>query len=157
SALQGTLAELSQTAASNATTAEAAIDASARATESTRTIQSLVSSVEELADNIDMMADPVRQNIEASDTLRNHLRTMVFAAKESDAKLASAGKRSQTILDISAEFILFIASSGIETPDTELIEICRHRAGEVSALFEQAIESGRISINDLFDENYQPV
>ncbi|MBI1620956.1 methyl-accepting chemotaxis protein [Aquamicrobium zhengzhouense] len=156
-ALQDTLGELTQSAHSSAHTAEEAITASARATEATRTIQSLVQSVEELADNIDLMAEPVRRNIEASDEVRGHLRSMVTAVKASDAKLAAADERSHAILDISEDFILFIAGSGIETPDTPLIEICKYRAGEVSALFEEAIDRGRISMADLFDEGYRPV
>ncbi|TWG65987.1 MULTISPECIES: methyl-accepting chemotaxis protein [unclassified Aminobacter] len=157
SALQVTLGELTENANSSVGTAEAAIAASGRASDATRTIQSLVQTVEELADNIDLMAEPVRRNIEAADELRGHLRSMVQVAKESDAKLTTAGERSQTILDISEDFILFIASSGIEMPDSNLIEIAKFRAGEIAALFEQAVDGGRISMTDLFDENYRPV
>lgn len=156
-ALQGTLTELSATAQTNVSTAEAAIEASARASESTRTIQSLVTTVEHLADNIDQMADPVRKNIEASDKVREHLHSIVRMTKESDAKLASAAERSQAILDISEDFILFIASSDIETPDTPLIEMCKARSAEISAIFEAAVDAGRIGMTELFDENYRPV
>ncbi len=156
-ALQVTLAELEASAAHNAATADAAIDASARASESTRSIQSLVTSVEALVDHIDNMAEPVSQNIAASEEVRGHLRSIVSMSRQSDDKLVVAGQRSQAILDISEDFILFIASSGIETPDTPLIDICRHRAGEVSAMFEQAVDSGRIALTDLFDEDYRSV
>jgi methyl-accepting chemotaxis protein len=156
-ALQGTLAELDRTSKESAETAEAAIDASAQASEATRTIQSLVASVEQLADRIDGMADPVRQNISATDQLRGHLGDLAGMARDSDAKLAAAGRRSQAILDISEDFILYIAGTGIETPDTPLIEICRHKAGEISALFEEAVDQGRISLAELFDENYRVI
>lgn len=156
-ALQDTLADLDRTAKSSATTAEAAIEASARASESTRTIQSLVATVEQLADRIDGMAEPVRKNIAASDEVREHLRSIAAMTKESDGKLGAAAARSQAILDISEDFILFIASSGIETPDTPLIEICKHRAGEIAALFEAAVDAGRLGLSDLFDEDYRPV
>jgi methyl-accepting chemotaxis protein len=156
-ALQGTLTELSDNTRQSAGTAQAAIESSARASESTRAIQSLVATVEHLADSIDQMVDPVQRNIEGSEELRTHLRAIGDMSKESDRKLAAAGQRSQAILDISEDFILYIASSGIETPDTPLINICQQNAAEVSALFEAAIDAGRISMADLFDENYQPV
>ena len=156
-ALQGTLADLTRMTKSSATTAEAAIEASAHATESTRTIQSLVSTVEELADRIDSMSDPVQQNISGSVRVRDHLRSLVAMTKASQEKLDAAGGRSQTILDISEEFILFIAQSGIETPDTPLIEICKHKAGEIAAMFEEAIGRGAIGMGDLFDDHYKPV
>lgn len=156
-ALQGTLAELNQTSKSSAETAGAAIEASAQASEATRTIQSLVSTVEQLADRIDSMAEPVQQNIAASDQVRGHLGQLAEMARESDGKLAAAGRRSQAILDISEDFILYIAGTGIETPDTPLIEICRHKAGEIAALLEAAVDQGRIGMADLFDEDYRPV
>ncbi|TYR33157.1 methyl-accepting chemotaxis protein [Mesorhizobium microcysteis] len=156
-ALQDTLTELNRSTRDSAATAEAAIEASARASESTRTIQSLVATVEQLADRIDGMAEPVQRNIAASEDVRDHLRSIVAMTRESDTKLGAAGKRSQAILDISEDFILFIASSGIETPDTPLIEICQHRAGEIAALFEAAVDSGRLSLSDLFDEDYRAV
>ena len=156
-ALQGTLAELTKTTRTSAATAEAAIEASSSATESTRTIQALVATVEQLADRIDSMAEPVRQNIAGSDALHDCLGELTAMSRQCDVKLAAAGERSQAILDISEDFILFIASTGIETPDTPLIEICRHKAGEIAALFEDAIDRGRIGMHDLFDENYQPV
>ena len=156
-ALQGTLAELNRTSKESAATAEAAIEASAQASEATRTIQSLVASVEQLADRIDGMAEPVQQNIAATDQVRGHLGELAAMARESDAKLGAAGRRSQAILDISEDFILYIAGTGIETPDTPLIEICRHKAGEISALFEEAVDHGRISLAELFDENYRAI
>ncbi|TKT82740.1 methyl-accepting chemotaxis protein [Aquamicrobium sp. LC103] len=156
-ALQGTLGELQQLARSSAGTAEAAIAASAHASEATRTIQSLVATVEQLADRIERMTDPVQENISGSTRVREHLRELVGMTQASHRKRAAAGERSQTILDISEDFILFIAQSGIETPDTPLIEICKHRAGEVAALFEAAIDEGGIGAADLFDEAYVPV
>lgn len=156
-ALQGTLAELNQTSKGSAATAEAAIEASAQASEATRTIQSLVASVEQLADGIESMAEPVQQNIAATDEVRAHLGELATMARDSDAKLTAAGRRSQAILDISEDFILYIAGTGIETPDTPLIEICRHKAGEIAALFEEAVDEGRISMAELFDENYRPI
>lgn len=156
-ALQNTLAELSTTTRESAETAEAAIEASARASEATRTIQSLVSTVENLADRIDGMSEPVRRNLAGSDEVRAHLGDLAATCKSSDGKLEAAAKRSQAILDISEDFILFIAQSGLETPDTPLIEICKHKAGEIGALFEAAVDSGRIRIDELFDEDYRPV
>lgn len=156
-ALQGTLSELSDSTKQSAGTAQAAIASSERASESTRAIQSLVSTVEHLADSIDQMVEPVQRNIEGSEELGQHLRAIGDMSKESEQKLAAAGERSQAILDISEDFILYIATSGIETPDTPLIDICKQNAAEVSALFEAAVDAGRISMADLFDERYQPV
>ena len=155
--LQGTLSALDHTTKTSAATAQAAIEASGRASESTRTIQSLVTTVETLAGRIDDMADPVRRNLAGSEEVRAHLRDMGATTKACDVKLAQAGTRSEAILDISEEFILFLASSGIETPDTPLIDICKVKAGEIADLFEAAVDRGVLSLGDLFDEDYRPV
>ncbi|MFN4271224.1 MAG: methyl-accepting chemotaxis protein [Aliihoeflea sp.] len=155
--LQGTLNELSDLTRNSAETAEAAIEASAEAAESTRTIQSLVDTVEQLTDRIDRMSDPVQRNIDGGHGVREHLRTLVSLTKACHSKLDVAGDRSQSILDISEGFILFIAQSGIETPDTPLIELAKWKAAEIGALFEAEMDAGRISASDLFDESYRPI
>src|SRR5690606_4172058 len=55
------------------------------------------------------------------------------------------------------DFMIFIAETGIETPDTPVIAIARRAAHEVSALFERAVAARTISMADLFDEAYKPV
>jgi methyl-accepting chemotaxis protein len=155
--LQGTLADLTQLTQNSAETAEAALEASAEATESTRTIQSLAATVEQLTDRIDGMVEPVQRNIEGGHGVHENLGSLVAMTRASHEKLDVAGKRSQSILDISEGFMLFIAQSGIETPDTPLIEIAKQKAAEIGALFEAELDAGRIDFSDLFDTTYRPV
>jgi len=58
---------------------------------------------------------------------------------------------------ISEAFILFIAESGMETPDSPLVALAQATAAEISALFERALADNSISMADLFDENYVPI
>lgn len=156
-ALTGTLTDLSKRTKQSASTAEAAVEASHEAAEATRTLQALATTVEELTNRIESMADPVQRNIDSSARLGESVRELAGLTKACQAKLDAAGERSQAILDISEDFILFIAQSGIETPDTPLIEICRSTADTVSELFTNAVDRGELSMADLFDENYVPV
>lgn len=78
-------------------------------------------------------------------------------AESVDGKLADGQLLAENILSISEDFMLFIAESGIETPDNPIIEISRRVAGEVGALFERAVASGEVGMADLFDEKYSPV
>jgi methyl-accepting chemotaxis protein len=151
------LDELLDRARANASAAQAAIDASSDATEATRGIQSLSSSVQQLAEKIEAMADPVQQNIRSGEQVRANLDTLVVMAETADSKLADGQARAENILSISEDFILFIAESGIESPDNAVIDISRRVAGEVGALFERAVTAGDIGMTDLFDEKYSPV
>ncbi len=71
--------------------------------------------------------------------------------------LDTAMKRSETFLDVSEKLIELIADCGIETEDTPYICASMASAGRIGALLEQALESGAISLADLFDANYQPI
>jgi methyl-accepting chemotaxis protein len=111
-------------------------------------------SINEIARETQLVA--LNASIEAA-RLGESVRELASLSKNCQGKLDSAGQRSQAILDISEDFILFIAQSGIETPDTPVIEICRMTADTIAELFAAAVDRGEMSMSDLFDENYVPV
>lgn len=77
---------------------------------------------------------------------------------ESTAKaLQNARKRTEGFLDLSEALIEMTAESGIETEDSPYIAMVLETSSEIGYLFEQAIESGKISSADLFDQQYRPV
>jgi methyl-accepting chemotaxis protein len=156
-ALKETLSDLSERTRQSAVAAEAAVEASGHASEATRTLQALSETVGQLTDRIDSMTDPVQRNIASNAKVRESVRELAGLSKACQERLDTAAERSQTILDISEGFILFIAQSGIETPDTPLVEVCQAKAREISALFEDAVDRGQIRLSDLFDEDYQAV
>lgn len=51
----------------------------------------------------------------------------------------------------------FIAESGVETPDTRMILLCRKTAEQVSKALEAAIVEKAIPSADLFDTDYRAV
>ncbi|MDO8608650.1 MAG: methyl-accepting chemotaxis protein [Phaeospirillum sp.] len=71
--------------------------------------------------------------------------------------LAKADERITSLLGSSEELMSYIAASGFRTADTPFIETIQATAGKISAAFEEAVANGRISMADLFDENYQPI
>lgn len=155
--LNRTLTALLQEADKNADIAQTAIEDSNSARQTTVTLQALVESAQRLTHDIDAMSQSVESNNASYADLRQELRALVETVKSCDAKLTLAEKRAESILGISEDFILFIAESGIETPDTPIVSLCQENARKVGALFEQALEKREISMNDLFDENYRPV
>jgi methyl-accepting chemotaxis protein len=155
--LMQTLASVLGEAETNAQTAQAAIAQSNKARETGAILQTLVATADRLAGDIDMMARSVEKNSACYASLRNEMKGLVTSVKNGDAKLAQAKARVDSILGISEDFILFIAESGIETPDTPIIDLCRATAQRIGRLFEQALGRGETSMADLFDENYRPV
>ena len=71
--------------------------------------------------------------------------------------LEAAMKRSEHFLGVSERLIELVAECGLETADTPYIKACIEAAGEIAALLEGALRDGSVSMDALFDENYQPI
>jgi methyl-accepting chemotaxis protein len=74
-----------------------------------------------------------------------------------NGNLRQARERLNKLVGISEDLVGLTAGSGIETIDTPFIRAAQEAATEVAALFETAVRDGRLSLADLFDEQYQPV
>lgn len=155
--LERTLADLFGKAQENAATAQKAQAESAGAQQVIGTFEDIMKNVQGLATTIDSMSRSAERNNQSYETFRSELRGLVGAVKSGTGLLSQAQSRAESILGISEDFILFIAESGIETPDTPIIELCKQTAGEITELFERAVANGEISVADLFDEKYVPI
>ena len=156
-ALGRTLDELFIKAEDNAATAQKAKAESSDAQQIISTFRTLVETVQQLTRDIDAMSQSAENNSASYVTFRDEMRGLIGTVKSGTTLLAQAQTRANSILDISEDFILFIAESGVETPDSGIIALCRTAAAEVAAVFERALAGGEISMSDLFDENYVPV
>lgn len=156
-ALQATLDQMLAVARHNAQSAQSAIEASNAAKGSMQQIQSLVSSVQKLTEGIETLGEPIRTNATNSQQVSERVANLVTVVETADAQLANTRKRSENILSISEELMLFIAQAGFETEDTALISLCQAAASEIKETFEKAIASGEITLEALFDEQYKPI
>lgn len=84
----------------------------------------------------------------------NNLSTGVGESAES---LNSARDKLLTIIDGSEVLTSMTARLGVETVDTPYIERIQELAAQISARFEEGINRGQITVNDLFDTNYKPI
>jgi methyl-accepting chemotaxis protein len=80
-------------------------------------------------------------------------REMLGTVRALDAALG----RTEHFLRISEELIEAVAECGIETEDTPYIHSAQQAARQIAQLLEDAVRTGAISGEDLFDERYQPV
>jgi methyl-accepting chemotaxis protein len=71
--------------------------------------------------------------------------------------LDSAMGRSESFLKVSEHLIELVAECGIETADTPFIETCKEAAAQISKLLEDALRTGTITRENLFDEAYRPM
>jgi methyl-accepting chemotaxis protein len=91
------------------------------------------------------------------DGLTTQMTTIDREMQRANQTLGGANTRSEAFLKVSETLIEVVADSGIETEDTPYIRLAQDTANQISALFDDAVRSGAISLADLFDEQYQPI
>lgn len=156
-ALQGTLDQMLSVARHNSEWAQSAIEASNSAKGSTQQIQSLVSSVQQLTSGIEDLGDPVHSNATNSRQVSERVSDLVTVVGTAGTQLGKTRERSENILSISEDLMLFIAQAGFETKDSALILTCQKAAAEIKAVFERGLDKGEITQDALFDEQYKPI
>ncbi|MBN3780381.1 methyl-accepting chemotaxis protein [Burkholderia sp. Ac-20345] len=82
---------------------------------------------------------------------------MASGVEDSSKNFSNAKDRLGTLLSVSETLIELTAATGIETPDTRLIETAQFVAVQISQLFERAVARGEISLEDLFDDDYAAI
>lgn len=84
----------------------------------------------------------------------NALNAMVA---ESTSRLGSASENLLKLTDSAETITGLTARLGIQTVDSPYIAAVQKAASEISALFTNAVSTGRISMEALFDAAYQPI
>ncbi len=82
---------------------------------------------------------------------------LVNSVEVSSGELDTARTRVYSLLDVSETLIGGIASMGAVTSDTAFITAAQEAAAEISRLFEAAVASGTMRLEDLFDQDYRTV
>jgi methyl-accepting chemotaxis protein len=77
--------------------------------------------------------------------------------RRTTSALTSALDRTETFLRVSEHLIESVAECGIETDDTPYIQAAQQAAAQIGKLLDDALRTGAISPQDLFDERYVPI
>ncbi|MFY7962998.1 MAG: methyl-accepting chemotaxis protein [Elsteraceae bacterium] len=87
--------------------------------------------------------------------LSGDLRNLSQGVSESVASIGAAQSRMQQLLSMSEAVMKYCVASGVETPDTAFVEEAMRLASQVAAAFEAGLDSGEVTMETLFDRNYQ--
>jgi methyl-accepting chemotaxis protein len=82
---------------------------------------------------------------------------MSQSLSNSSQTLCDASGELRSIADTTDELVLGVPLAGLETPDSKYVDMVVERARHVSVLFEDAVASGEIALDALFDRDYQPI
>ncbi|MDO9224479.1 MAG: methyl-accepting chemotaxis protein [Pseudomonadota bacterium] len=128
--------------------AEAAVDAA---------IEAFRSAFGAVAAKIHHISSQADGNLTACDNVLNAVQALDKDVETSSRTLEASRGRAHALLGLSENLIEITTHSGLETEDSPYISAVVEAANEIGLLFEDAVDDGRISLNDLFDENYLPV
>lgn len=98
-----------------------------------------------------------RDNQAACDGLVGGITRLSETGDRMRTGIADVAQGTHNVLTLSEDLIELTAEAGIETVDTPYITAVLHGAAEITRRFEAGLEAGRVTLDALWDEAYQPV
>ncbi|WP_193178062.1 methyl-accepting chemotaxis protein [Oricola nitratireducens] len=142
---------------SNSEKAAAAVERSGTIDADLRKFHVFGENVATMTNEISGISEPVERANRICVDVLDKVTVLDSMAQENAAKLANTSEKFDHLVSFSEDMVLLVEESGIETEDTPVIRACIAAAQETARLFEQAVDSGGISMPALFDERYRPV
>ncbi len=106
---------------------------------------------------ISQIVDATASNVEHCQEVIDDLGILTSGIEESASDLKQAEGHVTDLLELNESLMEIVADSGYETVDSRFIAKAKDVAADITAIFEQAVDSGEITVDALFDENYDPV
>ncbi len=103
------------------------------------------------------VAQATTSNLSQCDLVIDELTELAKGVDLSSSDLRQADQRVADLLNRSEGLIELIADSGVETADAPLIRVVVDTAKRIAAAFDDAIDRGEITLNQLMDENYREI
>ncbi|WP_284125442.1 methyl-accepting chemotaxis protein [Parerythrobacter aestuarii] len=133
--------------------------ASTEAKESVAKIEETISGVSELVEEVDRQNDQIAR---ATGTISGHvakvqdvLTSFDAAALANEAKLDRAHARMEDLEMTASEMFDSIVKAGLSPRDSDMVAKAQEHAERLARLAEEAIDKGDLSMEDLFDQDYQ--
>lgn len=113
--------------------------------------------VSEVERSVSDIAVTARQNLATCAGVLQSVADLTSQVSDTAESLEQARKRTEGFLALSEAMIDLTTESGIETEDTPFIKSAIEVGAHITQIFEEAIQSGRLPLDDLFDEDYQRI
>ena len=155
--LRGIVEKLQVQNAENEAVATAAYDRSTEIDAELQKFSGFGSSVAGMIGEIERITGPVDETSRVCNAVLGRVKDLDNLVHHNAEMLSGASGKMDRLVTFAEDVIGAVAQSGIETEDTVLIRACMEKATEIGEIFEEQVNLARISMGDLFDENYQPV
>ncbi|MCO5099816.1 MAG: methyl-accepting chemotaxis protein [Burkholderiaceae bacterium] len=101
--------------------------------------------------------EAAQQNVHCCEEVLDSVRRLADGSHRTAEAIAGTRSKAEKFLELSESLIELTVESGIETEDSAFIGHVLGAAERVSRVFEEALDSGAVTMAELFDENYAPV
>ena len=156
-----TIDALGEEAASVVGQIEAGSHASVDAKSSISRIESTISSVGELVEEVDRQNDLIARS---TGTISDHVSMVQTtldgfdrAAHQNENQLEDVQSRIMELESDASEMFDIIVHAGLSPADSAIVDIAQTYRNKIQALTEAAIERGEIAMEALFDTNYRSI
>ena len=111
----------------------------------------------EVSERLGQITSAVAHIDERSHDVSEAMGVLTTSNDSSRKALDNTQARIDRLVGMGERLIAATASSGIATVDTPFIEAAKEAAAKIVAALEAELDGGRLSIADLFDEQYVPI
>ena len=140
---------------------EAGAQASNQAKESIARIETTITGVGDLVEEVDRQNEVIAR---ATGTISNHvgsvqgvLNSFDAAARSNETQLGRAHTRMGELELTANEMFDSLVQSGLSPADSLMVEHAEATAEKLIAIAEEAMERGELALSTLFDTDYQPI
>ena len=160
-AIRGTVATVRSSARALISRAQQSTDEAAQVSEQSSTVLRMVDSNRSRMAEINTMTDHIAQRTHTisrqCDSVRQSVEAMSGGMERSTTDLCQARDTILNLLTASEDIAASTANAGFQTDDTPFLTWVQADACRVAALFDAELVAGRISLAELFDEDYVPI
>lgn len=159
--IEGNLGDLTREITAIAETGRAAAD---RAAKVRREADHVARVMAEIDTAVLAIADRQDQITDRTETVASHViateegcHGIGVGVTQAAGRLSAAKVSLGALVDASERLVASTARLGVETVDTPYIKAVQQAAEQISACFAAEVAGGRISLRDMFDQDYRPI
>ncbi|MCA0908835.1 methyl-accepting chemotaxis protein [Qipengyuania gaetbuli] len=158
------ISDVIETLGAEAATVIERIEAGARASNEAKTsvasIDSTISGVSQLVEEVDQQNDQIARATgmmtEHVDRVSSVIESFDRAASENEQRLATAHDRIEELELTASDMFDKLVKAGLSPEDSAMVERAQEHAKKIVARAEEAIANGELTAEQLFDQNYRP-
>ena len=159
------ISDVIETLGTEASTVIERIEAGAKASNEAKTsvasIDATIAGVSQLVEEVDSQNDQITRATgmmtEHVDRVSQVIESYDRAANENEQRLETAHERIEDLELTASEMFDRIVKAGLSPQDSQLVQRAMAHAKNLAKIAEDAIDSGEITMDEIFDQNYVPV